>query len=54
MAAFDLLAHTLAGTRAKLRLAVAALKAEHRDNIDPPDCSNLDGALADFERLAAG
>ena len=53
-AAFDLPAHTLAGTHAKLRLALAALKAEHRGNIDAPDCSYLDGALADLERLAVG
>lgn len=53
-AAFALPAHTLAGTHAKLRLAVTVLKAEHRGNIDPPDCGYLDGTLADLERLAVG
>ena len=51
-AAFDLLpTRTLGGTRAKLRLALTALKAEHRGHLDPPDCSYLD---ADLERLAGG
>ena len=55
-AAFDLLTpRTLGGTRAKLRLALTALKAEHRGgHLDPPDCGYLDGTLADLERLAAG
>ena len=44
----------LAGIHAKLRFALTALKAEHRGHLDPPDCSYLDAALADLERLAAG
>ena len=51
-AAFDLPAETLQGTRAKLRLALTTLKAEHRGHLDPPDFGYLDGALADLERLA--
>ena len=53
-AAFNLPAHTLAGTHAKLRLAVAALKAEYRGSVDPPDCSYLDSTLADLDRVAGG
>ena len=53
-AAFDRPARTLDGIRAKLRLALTALKAEHRGQLDPPDCGYLDGTLADLERLAAG
>lgn len=53
-AAFALPAQTLPGTRAKLRLAVAALKAEHRGSLDPVDYSYLDSTLADLDRLVAG
>ena len=53
-AAFDLPARTLPGARAKLRLGVAALKAEHRGNIEPLDCRYLDDVIADLERLGGG
>lgn len=52
-AAFDLPALSLEGTLAKLRLALTTLRAEHRGQLDPPDCAYLDATLADLERLAS-